>query len=92
MAVQMRRWLCQQLQVDLLCPDAMIGSMAVIPLPGGAAEHLQNQLFQQFKIEVPVIPWQSPIEQLVRISVQLYNTPTDYEVLAHALQVLQAES
>lgn len=91
-AIQLRRSLCQQFQVQPPCPDQMLGSMAVIPFPGGTAESLQTQLFQRFKIEIPVIPWDQPIERLVRISVQLYNTLHDYERLADALQILRSES
>ncbi len=82
-------WLCRQFQVSPPCPVEMIGSMAVIPLSGKDAEALQNTLFQQYKIEVPVVPWQQT--RLVRISAQLYNQWTDYEVLAAALTTLQSE-
>ncbi|GAB4379027.1 MAG: aminotransferase class V-fold PLP-dependent enzyme [Elainellaceae cyanobacterium] len=87
-----RRQLCQALNVLPPCPEAMIGSMAVIPLPDGSVELLKDQLFQQFQIEVPVIPWIDPCNRLLRISAQIYNTPTDYDVLARALlQLLAAE-
>jgi isopenicillin-N epimerase len=43
-------------------------------------------LYDEYKIEVPLIPWQN--RQFVRISVQGYNTQDDIDVLVNALQVL----
>lgn len=83
-----RELLCQQFQVSSPCPEDMIGSMAVVPLPEGETAALQTELFQQFKIEVPVILWQG--KRLIRISTQLYNKLEDYEVLANALGALVA--
>jgi isopenicillin-N epimerase len=86
-----RDHLCQTLNIKPPCPDGMIGSMAVLPLPNGAAEPLQTKLFQQFQIEVPIVPWPGPNHRLIRVSAQLYNTPTDYDVLARALVQLLSE-
>jgi isopenicillin-N epimerase len=86
-----RELLCQALKADPPCPPEMIGAMAVLPLPNGNVESLKNQLFEQFSIEVPIIPWVGLSNRLIRISAQLYNTPTDYDVLARALVTLLAE-
>lgn len=88
MALTVRQLLCQQFQRALPCPDQMIGSMAVVPVSEGAAAW-QTALFEQFNIEIPVIPWQNT--WLIRISVQLYNTLADYESLANALSVLHSQ-
>jgi isopenicillin-N epimerase len=88
-ALSARTLLCQQFQIPLPCPDQFIGSMACIPLAGEQAETLQTALFQRYKIEIPVIPWQN--RRLIRISVQLYNQLADYQSLANALAILQAE-
>jgi isopenicillin-N epimerase len=90
MALAVRQSLCHHFQLPLPCPDALIGSMAVVPISAGSAgsaETLRAELFQQFQIEIPVIPWQG--KQLIRFSVQLYNTMADYEALANALTILQ---
>jgi isopenicillin-N epimerase len=95
-ALYARQLLCEALGVSPPCPDEMIGSMAVVPLPdkfcvyeqGGQLREwpvLQDILFDRFNIEVPVIPWTEPFKQMVRISAQLYNTPQQYEYLAQAL-------
>jgi len=83
LALQMRAALCEYLQVQPPCPDALIGSMAVIPYRGSGAEQLQVDLFEQ-QIEVPVIPWQD--QWLIRISAHLHNQPTDYVRLAEFLR------
>ena len=87
LALAMRAALAQQLQVELPCPDDLIGAMAVIPYRGSEAEHLQAALLKR-QIEVPVIPWQN--QWLLRISAHLHNRPADYEALAEALQQIAA--
>lgn len=77
-------------------PDSMLASMAALPLPDGAAgetpalygDLLQDRLLDEFKIEVPVVPWPHPPKRLIRISAQLYNEEREYESLADALRKL----
>lgn len=71
------------------CPPEMIGSMTAFLLPEGglsghSAQQLQQRLFNEFQIEVPVIEWFSPPQRLLRISAQLYNQERDYEALIDA--------
>jgi isopenicillin-N epimerase len=93
LALAGRQILLDKLGLPLPCPDEMVGSMAVVPLPdensdvvakGGIAP-LQEALWEIFKIEVPVIPWPDSSKRLVRISAQYYNTLSQYEYLAKAL-------
>ena len=94
LAVRARELLCQRLQVERCCPDAMLGAMATIPLPGqfqgqaraGKIDAEQLRLYDRFKIEVPFIRVGKPEWRYFRISAQLYNRITDYEYLATALQ------
>ncbi len=96
MALRARDLLCRTLLIDPPAPDDMLGSMAAFPLPDGQAslapslygDALQEELFDRFQIEVPVVPWPHPPKRLLRISAQLYNTIEDYERLAEALRVL----
>ena len=62
--------------------------MASLVLPGGAstAAEFQDRLFLEHGIEVPVIPFEG--QQLLRISMQCYNTISDVERLAAALPLL----
>jgi isopenicillin-N epimerase len=89
-ALQVRNSVCRRFHIPLPCPDAMIGSMAVIPFFSGAAAALQTALFERFQIEIPVNAWGN-CERLIRVSVQLYNNRIDYDVLADALTVLHTE-
>ena len=57
--------------------------MAAFPLPPCDAALLQRRLWQEYRIEVPVIEWNG--RQLVRVSVQGYNTAEDLDALVGAL-------
>jgi len=100
LALEGRRLLADALEVELPCPDEMIGSMAAIALPASgrfpveSGAHafrrnaLHDALFHEHRIEVPVLFDPSGKAQLVRISAQLYNERGDYERLAAALLAL----
>lgn len=101
-ALWARQVLCEALGVSPPCPDEMIGSMAVVPLPQKLSGYepvgqvrewpvLQDLLCDRFNIEVPVIPWTTPFQQMVRVSAQLYNTPEQYHHLAQALITLLSD-
>ena len=99
LARRARDHLCGALDVDAPVPDAMLGSMAAVPLPGiaatvAAAQRLQAELFDEERIEVPIFPFPVPaaIEDgagpsrlLVRVSAQAYNRPEEYQALAASL-------
>jgi isopenicillin-N epimerase len=94
-----RDTLCDALGIPPPAPDAMVGSMASIPLPGlaptaTAAERLQSAMFAEDRIEVPVLPFpvaaalergEAPTAALVRVSAQRYNQPGEYARLAEVL-------
>ncbi len=91
-----RAQLCRALGVAAPAPEALIGSLASVPLPAGrsgarpdafAWDPLQKTLFEHHKIEVPVFTWPAAPQRLVRISAQAYNEPAEYEALAAALRV-----
>jgi isopenicillin-N epimerase len=88
-----RKILCQTLGILPPCPDEMIGSMAVIPMPTAWDNHhfmsVHDELFDKFGIQVQVIPWPEKPRLLVRISAQMYNTREQYVYLAKALIELQ---
>jgi isopenicillin-N epimerase len=100
LALRGRNILCDALGVAPLVPDAMTGSMAVVPLPDGRpgtgpaalyGDPLQDALLERYGIEVPVIAWPAPPKRLLRISAQLYNEEGEYRALAEALGVLLEE-
>jgi len=95
LALRARDILCASLGIDKPAPDEMLGSMAAVPLPDGKpfvpslyGEPLQDALFFEQAIEVPIHPWPYQPKRVLRISAQLYNTIEDYEKLASALTEL----
>lgn len=101
-ALYARRLLCEALGVSPPCPEEMIGSMAVVPLPSKLSLYeengqvrewpvLQDVLFERFNIEVPIVPWSNPFKQIMRVSAQLYNTSEQYNYLAKALLTLLSD-
>jgi isopenicillin-N epimerase len=91
LVLQGRQVICQALDVPPLCPDDMIGSMAVISMPAALEKHsymaLHDNLFDNFGIEVQVVAWEKP-KLLVRISAQIYNSLEQYEYLGEVLREL----
>lgn len=96
-ALAARRLLCERLGVAPACPEALVGSMAVVGLPDGFPERpepplyldpLQLRLFEEHRIEVPIVPWPRAPQRHVRVSAQLYNTHAEYQALADALDAL----
>ena len=92
-ALEARRLLCAAAGSEPPCPDEMIGSLASVILPDGPTtevfwrrpDPLQRRLYDDWKIEVPIMSWPAPPRRLIRISAQLYNTREDYVRLAQAL-------
>ena len=86
--------LCDTLGVDTPAPPSMIGSLASVPIPSALSteppdplriDPLQDALYTQDRIEVPVMSWPSPPQRVVRISAQAYNQPEQYRLLAERL-------
>jgi len=88
-----RQILCDALKIQPPCPEEMIGSMAVVPMPASLENYsymsLHDVLFDKYVIQVQVVPWHEPPHLLVRISAQIYNTLDQYKYLAKALIDLQ---
>jgi isopenicillin-N epimerase len=66
--------------------EAMRGSMAIVQAPtaAGDAASLHDRLWQDHRIEVPVIPLDDRL--WLRISAQAYNEIEDYQRLAESLR------
>lgn len=96
MARDARDRLCTALGIPAPAPDAMLGAMASVPLPGiaasvGAASELQAALLEEDGIEVPVIPFpvraalgedETAAQAVLRISAQRYVRPDEFVWLA----------
>ncbi len=59
------------------------GWMVAVWLPNGDHSSLQQRLWKQYKIEVPIVHFAN--RYLVRVSCQLYNTSHDIDFLLRAL-------
>jgi isopenicillin-N epimerase len=98
LALDARNILCHALGIEAPCPEAMLGSVAAVPLPERPSCHeeaspsgmdpLHAQLWESSRIEVPVFPWPAPPRRVLRISAQAYNHAAQYERLARALTTL----
>ena len=72
---------------SLSTPSDWFGQMVSIPLPTKpSSEALQQRLFNDFKIEVPIVYWKG--KTLVRVSVQAYNTTGHLQKLVSALKTI----
>jgi len=74
--------------LEPICPDSpeWFAQMAAIPLPPCDAEELKRRLYDEYRVEVPIIEWGG--RQLARLSVQGYNTRGDVDGLVRALENL----
>jgi isopenicillin-N epimerase len=89
-----RELLCTAAESAPPSPDEMIGSLASIVLPDSPTvetgwrvrDPIQGRLFDGWGIELPIMRWPAPPKRLLRISVQLYNSPEQYIRLADALR------
>lgn len=97
LALRAREVLCSALGTEAPAPASMIGTLAAVPLPAGKStaagsplysDPLQSQLFEKYRIEVPIVPWPAPPARLVRVSAAPYNRLEEYEQLASALRAL----
>jgi isopenicillin-N epimerase len=95
LALAARDLLCDRIGIERPAPDDMLGSMAAVPLPEGKpyvptlyGDPLQDALFYDYAIEVPIHPWPHQPKRVLRVSAQLYNEVGDYAKLADALEEL----
>jgi len=95
LAVWTQQFLTHKWQVESTTPldGSMLGSMTTIPLPEKlhkyhTAEQLQSILLSEYKIEIPIIDWDS--RWWIRVSCQIYNTSDEIHHLASAINELLA--
>ena len=87
---QMATWaqglLSRQWGTEPISPldGSLLGSLAAVPLPpplhrmnDAQGQALQQRLYSEFRIEVPLMHWCG--RWLLRVSCQVYNVPEDYE-------------
>jgi isopenicillin-N epimerase len=99
LAVWAQRMLCDRLGLQPVGVESMLGSMAAVHLPDNTAAfdsqgnpapgeeyRLNNELFANFRIEVPAFFWPAAPKMLLRVCAQAYNHSAQYEQLAEVLK------
>ena len=87
LAAKARHDIMQLYDLPALYPDSTewYAQMGTAPLPADAdVSTLAAQLFQDYRIEVPIVTWQG--HHLVRFSLQAYNSEEDIDRLVRALK------
>ncbi len=80
---------CNLVNMSPLYPlhSSFFSQMAVAPLPPDVdAATLKSRLYDDFRVEVPIIQWQD--RKFVRISIQGYNSTEDVDALISGLEHL----
>jgi isopenicillin-N epimerase len=94
LALAARRLLCERFGVPPACPEAMIGTLASVPLARGryrftttrlAFDPVEEDLRGTYGIEVPVLACPEGPGSILRIAAQIYNSIEQYEYLADSL-------
>ncbi len=85
LALHAQRVLARALDIELPAPPTMIAFLAAVPLPVRepsiiAAERLSQWLFDEHRIEVPIMHWDGQL--ILRTASQVYNEEWEYEHLA----------
>lgn len=97
LALRARDILMDALAIPAPAPDAMLGSLAAVPLPDRAQDlgllpmsldPISKQLFDQYRIEVLASVWPRSPGRVLRVSAQLYNDVGQMETLARAVKAL----
>ncbi len=72
-------------QPSIYPDDAWFGQFVAAPLPASTdVQQLKSWLYEQHRIEVPIIDWHG--RKFVRVSIQGYNTRREMDALVKALQ------
>ncbi len=95
LACRARAVLCDAAGLTPPCPESTLGSLAAVELPSeperpalgpNGADPLQEWLFAQHRIEVPVYGWPVAARRWIRVSPHLHNSEAQYAFLAGALR------
>lgn len=84
-----RRDLCELLGTEPIAPEEMVLQMASVRLPDGAGKALERTLWEEHRIDIPVM---RPQQDLLRISIAAYTTRADVERLLEVLPGALAKS
>jgi isopenicillin-N epimerase len=63
-----------------------LAQLVAHPLPKNIPSKLKKRLWEEYQIEIPVFEWSG--QEFVRVSIQVYNTQKDVDLLMSALRSL----
>ena len=63
-----------------------LAQLVAHPLPKNIPSNLKKRLWKEYQIEIPVFEWSG--QEFVRVSIQVYNTQKDVDLLMSALRSL----
>ena len=63
-----------------------LAQLVAHPLPKNRPSNLKKRLWEEYQIEIPVFEWNR--QEFVRVSIQVYNTQKDVDLLMSALRSL----
>jgi len=63
-----------------------LAQLVAHPLPKNIPSNLKKRLWEEYQIEIPVFEWNR--QEFVRVSIQIYNTQKDVDLLMSALRSL----
>jgi isopenicillin-N epimerase len=69
-----------------ICADDRFVQMFSVELPTGSIDRLGTRLWDEYRIEVPVVRWND--REFIRVSIQAYNGAEDIDRLKNALKAL----
>ncbi|MDI6696447.1 MAG: aminotransferase class V-fold PLP-dependent enzyme [Anaerolineales bacterium] len=87
LARRTRQRLLELIGMPAICDDDRIHQMFSVLLPQQSdPDQLKSSLYDEYRIEAPIIEWNGC--KLLRVSIQVYNSAADADVLLQALQEL----
>lgn len=83
---------CNLLNTQPICPinNEFLGQMASIPIRTSKPLELKEVLYNQYKIQIPVMPLNNQI--YIRYSINAYNSQEDLDILYSALEDIIAKT
>jgi len=97
LCIQARDIFCTELGLSPSCPAEMNAGMTTLELPPSgdmeppgykSEDALQNRIFREYDLELPLWYWSQPPRRTTRLSVQLYNSPEQFRYAAGILKQL----
>lgn len=85
-ALNIQQQITHQTGLPPLSGETHFAQMVSVPLPETDLDALKRALYDDYRIEVPLIRWNG--QSCVRVSFQGYNTPSDGDALVRALTEL----